>query len=238
ELSRGRAPEAAARLGPVVRPGPRRGHFAVRMLAAPCYVEAAVLAGEGERARSCVAEFAEWAAQGADPQAPAQLARCHALLAGPEESDALYAVALARHELSGGDFEHARTQLLHGKWLRRRRRPGEARGRLRDALVSFERCGARAWAEQARAELRATGEAGAAEPPEGPLSSLTPQQLRIARRVAEGATNREVARHLSVSPRTVDHHLRNVFALLGVRSRVELSRLVARCEQLSPHDGR
>ncbi|WP_240802866.1 helix-turn-helix transcriptional regulator [Streptomyces sp. A1499] len=147
-------------------------------------------------------------------------------------------MALARHELSGGDFEHARTQLLHGKWLRRRRRPGEARGRLRDALVSFERCGARAWAEQARAELRATGEAGAAEPPEGPLSSLTPQQLRIARRVAEGATNREVARHLSVSPRTVDHHLRNVFALLGVRSRVELSRLVARCEQLSPHDGR
>ncbi|WP_245001491.1 helix-turn-helix transcriptional regulator [Streptomyces alfalfae] len=238
ELSRGRAPEAAARLGPVVRPGPRRGHFAVRMLAVPCYVEAAVLAGEGERARSCVAEFAEWAAQGADPQAPAQLARCHALLAGPEESDALYAVALARHELSGGDFEHARTQLLHGKWLRRRRRPGEARGRLRDALISFERCGARAWAEQARAELRATGEAGAAEPPEGPLSSLTPQQLRIARRVAEGATNREVARHLSVSPRTVDHHLRNVFALLGVRSRVELSRLVARCEQLSPHDGR
>ncbi|CAM5684461.1 Helix-turn-helix transcriptional regulator OS=Streptomyces alboniger OX=132473 GN=CP975_01365 PE=4 SV=1 [Streptomyces alboniger] len=227
ELSRGRAPEAAARLGPVVRPGPRRGHFAVRMLAVPCYVEAAVLAGEGERARSCVAEFAEWAAQGADPQAPAQLARCHALLAGPEDSDALYGVALARHELSGGDFENARTQLLYGKWLRRRRRPGEARGRLRDALVSFERCGARAWADQARAELRATGEAGAtggarsAEPP-GRLSCLTPQQLRIARCVAEGATNREVARRLSVSPRTVDHHLRNVFALLGVRSRVEL----------------
>ncbi|WP_447035205.1 LuxR C-terminal-related transcriptional regulator [Streptomyces sp. DSM 118878] len=238
ELSRGRAPEAAARLGPVVRPGPRRGHFAVRMLAVPCYVEAAVLAGEGERARACVAEFAEWAAQGADPQAPAQLARCHALLAGPEESDALYAAALARHELSGGDFENARTQLLYGKSLRRRRRPGEARGRLRDALVSFERCGARAWAEQARAELRATGEAGAAEPPGGRLSCLTPQQLRIARCVAEGATNREVARRLSVSPRTVDHHLRNVFALLGVRSRVELSRLVARCEQLSAHDGR
>ncbi|MGV9884145.1 LuxR C-terminal-related transcriptional regulator [Streptomyces sp. NPDC003006] len=235
DLSRGRAPEAAARLGPVVRPGPRRGHFAVRMLAVPCFVEAAVLAGEGDAAHGCVAEFAGWAAQGADPQAPAQLARCHALLAGPEDSDALYTVALARHERVGGDFESARTQLLYGKWLRRRRRPGEARGRLRDALVSFERCGARAWAEQARAELRATGEALAAGPPGG-LSRLTPQQLRIARCVAEGATNREVARRLSVSPRTVDHHLRNVFALLGVRSRVELSRLVARSERLTTHD--
>ncbi len=205
------------------------------MLAVPCFVEAASLAGEADSARVCVEEFAAWAAQGADPQAPAQLARCHALLAAPEDGDALYRVALARHELVGGDFESARTQLLYGKWLRRRRRPGEARGRLRDALVSFERCGARAWAEQARAELRATGEARAAEPPGG-LSGLTPQQLRIALCVAEGATNREVARRLSVSPRTVDHHLRNVFALLGVRSRVELSRLVARSEQLTAHD--
>ncbi|QEV22031.1 LuxR family transcriptional regulator [Streptomyces alboniger] len=235
DLSRGRAPEAAARLGPVVRPGPRRGHFAVRMLAVPCFVEASFLIGEGEAARDCVAEFAAWAAQGADPQAPAQLARCHALLAGPDECDALYTVALARHALVGGDFESARTQLLYGKWLRRRRRPGEARGLLRDALVSFERCGARAWAGQARAELRATGEARTAEPPGG-LSLLTPQQLRIARCVAEGATNREVARCLSLSPRTVDHHLRNVFALLGVRSRVELSRLVARSEQHTTPD--
>ncbi|WP_234336125.1 helix-turn-helix transcriptional regulator [Streptomyces sp. NRRL S-920] len=235
DLSRGRAPEAAARLGPVVRPGPRRGHFAVRMLAVPCFVEASSLTGEGDAARACVAEFASWAAQGADPQAPAQLARCHALLAGPDECDALYTVALARHALVGGDFESARTQLLYGKWLRRRRRPGEARGLLRDALVSFERCGARAWAGQARAELRATGEARTAEPPGG-LSLLTPQQLRIARCVAEGATNREVARRLSLSPRTVDHHLRNVFALLGVRSRVELSRLVARSEQHTTHD--
>jgi Response regulator containing a CheY-like receiver domain and an HTH DNA-binding domain len=53
--------------------------------------------------------------------------------------------------------------------------------------------------------------------------------------VAEGATNREVALRLSVSPRTVDHHLRNVFATLGVRSRVELSRLVDRAEKTTAH---
>ncbi|GFM96523.1 hypothetical protein Sfulv_13340 [Streptomyces fulvorobeus] len=46
--------------------------------------------------------------------------------------------------------------------------------------------------------------------------------------MAEGATNREVAVRLSVSPRTVDHHLRNVFATLGIRSRTELARVLGR----------
>ncbi|WP_407841157.1 LuxR C-terminal-related transcriptional regulator [Streptomyces sp. DSM 116496] len=231
DLCRGRPFEAAARLGPLTRPGPGRGHFAVRMLALPCFVEAAVQSGASAEAKAAVEEFALWAAQGTDPQAPAQLARCRALIAPPDDSaDALYALALDRHEAVHGDFERARTQLLYGKWLRRRRRPAEAKNRLRDALVTFERCGAPAWAEQTRAELRATGEAPAPAA-EGGLALLTPQQLRIARCVAEGATNREVALSLSVSPRTVDHHLRNVFALLGVRSRTELSRLVDRAER-------
>ncbi|MGV9877607.1 helix-turn-helix domain-containing protein, partial [Streptomyces cellulosae] len=65
----------------------------------------------------------------------------------------------------------------------------------------------------------------------GDLARLTPQQLRIARYVAAGATNREVALSLSVSTRTVDYHLRNVFATLGLRSRVELVRLVEQEEK-------
>ncbi len=231
DLCRGRPFEAAARLGPLTRPGPGRGHFAVRMLALPCFVEAAVQSGAAAEAEAAVEEFALWAAQGTDPQAPAQLARCRALVAPPDDTaDALYALALTRHEAVHGDFERARTQLLYGKWLRRRRRPAEAKNRLRDALVTFEHCGAPAWAEQTRAELRATGDAPAPVPAGG-LALLTPQQLRIARCVAEGATNREVALSLSVSPRTVDHHLRNVFAVLGVRSRTELSRLVDRAER-------
>ncbi|MFE4635919.1 LuxR C-terminal-related transcriptional regulator [Streptomyces sp. NPDC056773] len=231
DLCRGRPFEAAARLGPLTRPGPGRGHFAVRMLALPCFVEAAVQSGASAEAKAAVEEFTLWAAQGTDPQAPAQLARCRALIAPPNDTaDALYSLALDLHETVHGDFERARTQLLYGKWLRRRRRPAEAKNRLRDALVTFERCGAPAWADQTRAELRATGEAPAPAA-EGGLALLTPQQLRIARCVAEGATNREVALALSVSPRTVDHHLRNVFALLGVRSRTELSRLVDRAER-------
>ncbi|WP_308284722.1 LuxR C-terminal-related transcriptional regulator [Streptomyces longispororuber] len=233
DLARGRAPEAASRLGPLVRPGPGRGHFAVRLLAVPDFVEAVVLAGEPGAARTAVTEFTAWAERGHDPQAPAQLARCQALSAtgDPAGADARYAEALARHDRAGGDYERARTAALYGKWLRRSRRPARARALLRDALVAFERCGATVWAAQTAAELRATGEApGQAEPP-GRLAELTPQQLRIARCVAEGDTNREVARRLSVSPRTVDHHLRNVFAQLGVRSRTELARLVDRAER-------
>ncbi|MEV7111905.1 helix-turn-helix transcriptional regulator [Streptomyces anulatus] len=232
DLASGRPGEAAARLAPLVGTGPARGHFAARMLAVPCWVEAAVLGGrlpeESRELQAAVDEFASWAARTADPGAPAQLARCRALLAPDDEADARYAEALAHHGRAGGDFERARTQLLYGQWLRRRRRTREARGPLRDALVAFQRCSARAWADRAAGELRAAGEPAGVrrDAADGPLAALTPQQLRIARCVAEGATNREVALRLSLSPRTVDHHLRNVFAALGIRSRTELARLL------------
>ncbi|MFD8431743.1 MULTISPECIES: helix-turn-helix transcriptional regulator [Streptomyces] len=233
DLGRGRAFDAADRLGLLVLPGPGRGHFAVWRLAVPCFVEAAVLAGREEDAREALTDLAGWAAFGADPQAAAQLARCRALLAPPESADELYRRALARHDEAGGDFERARTALLYGKWLRRRRRPREARGRLGTALAGFERCGAGVWAAQARDELRALGATAHVVRAGTPtrLSRLTPQQLRIARHVAEGATNREVALTLAVSTRTVDYHLRKVFAALGVRSRLELARVVGQAEQ-------
>ncbi|MCL3994497.1 LuxR C-terminal-related transcriptional regulator [Streptomyces lavenduligriseus] len=249
DLGHGRPREAAERLAPLVRPGSGHGHFAVWMLAVPCYVEASALARQPEGAGDAVEDFALWAACDADPQAPAQLLRCRALLAPPEAADALYRQALRRHAEGAGDFERARTELLYGKWLRRRRRLSEARTHLRAALLGFERCGAGPWAQQAAAELRANGVAGvtgatgvpgvdgpAAGVPGDPvrpdgLARLTPQQLRIARGVAQGLTNREVALSLSVSTRTVDYHLRNVFAALGVRSRMELARLVEQAGQ-------
>ncbi|MGA5338185.1 LuxR C-terminal-related transcriptional regulator [Streptomyces griseoincarnatus] len=235
DLGAGRPREAAQRLGPLVRPGARRGHFAVWMLAVPCFVEAAASAGRPQHAEAVVEDFVLWAACGADPQAPSQLLRCRALLAGPDTADELYLRALDRHDDTAGDFERARTELLYGKWLRRRRRLREARARLEEARLGFERCGAPLWAQQAAAELRAGGAAPnaalAASMGAGDLARLTPQQMRIARYVAAGATNREVALSLSVSTRTVDYHLRNVFATLGLRSRVELVRLVEQEEK-------
>ncbi|WP_139216454.1 helix-turn-helix transcriptional regulator, partial [Streptomyces sp. CC77] len=205
------------------------GHCAGRVLAMPCVGEAAARAGRAEAAGAVVEQFAVWASLGADAQAPAQLARCRALLA-PSDAGPWYEEALRRHEVAGGAFERGRTLLLYGKWLRRRRRPREAGTRLREALVEFEECGARSWAEQADSELRAAGSTPRGLRGGAP-AVLTAQQLRIARCVAEGATNREVAVRLSLSPRTVDHHLRNVFAVLGVRSRVDLARLVDRWDR-------
>lgn len=237
DLGRGRPEAAAARLAELLRPG--RGHFAIQPLLMPCFVEAAVPVGRAEEARAATGAFEEWAAFGVDRAATAQLARCRALLAEPgDDADEGYRAALDLHENETGSFERARTQLLYGKWLRRRRRPRQARAVLREALHALERCGAAAWADQCRAELRATGEPGRAarsapDADDGPLASLTPHQRRIAEHIATGATNREVALRLSVSVRTVDHHLRNIFAALGIRSRVELARLVDRPDRRS-----
>ncbi|GAB4001099.1 hypothetical protein GCM10029992_35450 [Glycomyces albus] len=234
DLGRGRPEPAAARLAELLRPG--RGHFAIQPLLMPCFVEAAMPAGRAEEAREATGAFEAWEAFGVDRAAAAQLARCRALLAEAEpddEAEERYRAALDLHADETGTFERARTQLLYGKWLRRRRRPGRARVVLREALHALERCGAAAWADQCRAELRATGEPGRAvhsnpAVEDGVLASLTPHQRRIAEHIATGATNREVALRLSVSVRTVDHHLRNIFAALDIRSRVELARLVDR----------
>ncbi|HEU5128527.1 MAG TPA: helix-turn-helix transcriptional regulator [Glycomyces sp.] len=239
DLGRGRPEAAADRLRGLVRPG--GGHFAVQPLLMPCFIESAALAGRPGEARPVADAFQVWAGFGVDRAAAARLARCRALLAAadtasPDTVDTLYRHAIELHANDIGDYERARTQLRYGNWLRRRRRPRDARAVLREALHGFERCGASAWAAQARAELRATGEApgGAPAGEGGALLALTPHQLRIAVHVATGATNREVAQALSISVRTVDHHLRNIFAALGVRSRVELARLVAASPEHRP----
>jgi DNA-binding NarL/FixJ family response regulator len=111
--------------------------------------------------------------------------------------------------------------LLYGNRLRRSRKPKAAREHLRDAVRIFQSYRADHWIARAQAELRAAGDP-TGEPKDH--SDLTPQQAQIARLVAEGATNREIAARLFLSHRTVEHHLRNIFARLGVRSRVELTR--------------
>jgi DNA-binding NarL/FixJ family response regulator len=111
-----------------------------------------------------------------------------------------------------------------GEHLRRERRRADAREPLRAALREFERLGAAPWAERARAELHATGETFRKRDPTA-LETLTPQEFQVARLVACGGTNRDVAAQLFLSHRTVSYHLHNVYRKLGVSSRTELARV-------------
>ena len=148
------------------------------------------------------------------------LARCRALI---DESGA------ERHyhdSLAGADtlspFDRARTELLYGEWLRRDRRRIDARVHLRSALDDFEQLGVTPWADRARAELRASGETARRRDP-STRDQLTPQELHIAGLAAGGLTNPEIGAQLFLSPRTIDYHLRKVFAKLGIASRAELA---------------
>ncbi|MBR8743967.1 LuxR family transcriptional regulator, partial [Nocardiopsis sp. MG754419] len=225
ELSRGNAADAFFRLRSLVHAGPGHGHPTMRLLTAPHFVEAAVRMGETAWARASLAGYRGWAESVASPSALALAARGDGLLATGDEATDHFGTALALHRACGDDdVEHARTQLLFGAHLRRVRLPGRAREHLYNALETFERFGARLWVRQTRAELRAIGTAERG--PETPSTGeLTAQQQQIARLVAEGATNREVAAHMFISPRTVEHHLRGIFRKLNIRSRVDLARL-------------
>ncbi|MGI5161230.1 AAA family ATPase [Microbispora sp. CA-102843] len=225
DVAANRHADAVNRLRTVARTG---DPLVVRVMATPLLVESAVRTGDMAQARDALVMLDRWADSTRDPDRLALAARCHALLAPPAEAGERFTQALELHRQGACAFETARTRLLYGGMLRRSRRPGAAREHLHGALETFERYGARLWSEHARAELRAAGESVR---PSGSRSEagrlLTAQQFQIATLVAEGATNREVAARLFISPRTVEHHLRNIFARLGVRSRVELARLLS-----------
>ncbi len=120
-------------------------------------------------------------------------------------------------------FDRARTYLVLGARLRRDRRLREAREPLGEAAKLFIRLGATPWLDRTRHLLRLVGGDTVATSAD-PLG-LTGQELQVCQAVAAGATNREVAAALFLSPKTVEHHLTRVYAKLGVRSRSQLSKL-------------
>jgi DNA-binding NarL/FixJ family response regulator len=81
--------------------------------------------------------------------------------------------------------------------------------------------GVEAFAERARRELLATGETVRARGVETP-EELTAQEAQIARLAADGQTNPEIGAELFISARTVEWHLRKIFAKLGISSRRQL----------------
>ncbi|MGW0589956.1 AAA family ATPase [Streptosporangium sp. NPDC002607] len=193
----------------------------IAVLSAADQVEAAVRAGRPERAKEPLARYLAWARHVRQPSPDAIALRCRALVEGDE---AHFAYAVRCHEAAGQPYEQARTRLAYGEWLRRARRRADARSQLRGALEIFDRLGAEPWAERARAELRATGDVPAApRKADDPLSVLTPRERQIVRLAANGASNRDIAAQLFLSPRTVGYHLYKAFPKLGITSRSQLA---------------
>jgi DNA-binding CsgD family transcriptional regulator len=195
------------------------------IVATPGIIDAALRLGRPERAALALDRLAAWAPISRTPLVDGMLARCRAVMtADQQQADDLFAEALGHHDHHVPRYERARTQLAYGERLRRDRRITEARFQLRSALDTFEGVSTPLWAERARGELRATGET-VRKRDLSSLDTLTPQERRVARLVAAGASNKDVAAQLFLSSRTVEYHLGKVFTKLGVASRVELARL-------------
>jgi DNA-binding CsgD family transcriptional regulator len=184
-------------------------------------IEAAVRCGDRAAATAALDAVAPWWQACGTPWSLGLLARGRALLADDEHAEDGYRQSIEHLRQCQVTPQLARSHLLYGEWLRRRRRRRGAREQLRAACELFGTLGLEAFAQRAQAELRAVGE-HAAVPRTGPRDTLTPQEAQIARLAAGGATNQEIATQLFISASTVDYHLRKVFRKLGVIRRAQL----------------
>ena len=222
DIVRARWAEALERFDTMAEQGAGAADPVMGALMLPDKIEAAVRAGRPELARDALRLFEAWATHSGARFAAPRLAGCRALLAEGDEATAHFEAMLALAE-DARPLDLARMRMQYGEHLRRERRRTDARTQFRAALATFEAYRSEPLAERARAELRATGETARKRDP-STIDQLTPQELQIARFVAGGLSNKEVAAQLFLSPRTVDAHLRKVFTKLGITSRTQLAR--------------
>jgi DNA-binding CsgD family transcriptional regulator len=226
-LGLGRPDEAVHSLGPLQRLVLEQGLEEPGTVQwAPDLIESFVQLGRRSEAEAALAIFGEQATRTGRTWALAAAARCRGLLATDNGFDDEFKEALSWHDRTPTPFERARTELAYGERLRRAGLRVKAREQLRAALAAFEGMGVPPWAERARTELRASGEVLRTRD-DRPADELTAQELQVALVVAGGATNREAAARLFLSPKTIEFHLGHIFRKLRLRSRTELARRFA-----------
>ena len=209
------------------------GQTALELGQAGDVIEAGSRCGDRQAATATLEAFSPQALASGTHWGLGWLARGQALLAGDAHAEPQYRLAIEHLQQCRLVPELARSHLLYGEWLRRQRRRRDARDQLRTACQMFDRLGMEAFAERARAELRATGE-HARKRSDQTRNVLTPQEAQIAGLAGEGLSNTEIAARLFISASTVDYHLRKVFRKLGITNRVQLARVFSKPDQARP----
>jgi DNA-binding CsgD family transcriptional regulator len=185
-------------------------------------IEAASRSGAPRHAASALERLMEDTAVAGTDWGLGIAARSRALLTDGDTAESLYREAIERLGRTRLVPELGRAHLLYGEWLRREHRRLDAREQLRTGHELFTDLGVEAFAKRALLELQATGERARKRTAET-RDKLTPQETQIARLVAEGHTNREIAARLFISASTVEYHLRKAFRKLNVESRTQLA---------------
>jgi DNA-binding CsgD family transcriptional regulator len=195
-------------------------------------IEAAAQSGKRDAAIGAHRRLAEQARAAGTNWVVGLEARSRALLSEGGDAEDGYRESIERLGRTRAHLELARSHLLFGEWLRRERRRGEAREQLRTAYQMLHAIGAEAFAERARHELLALGEAVAERAVHsarggtaGAREALTAQEAQVARLARDGLSNPEIAARLFISTRTVQYHLAKVFTKLGISARGQLRRV-------------
>jgi DNA-binding CsgD family transcriptional regulator len=184
-------------------------------------IEAATRSEEPQRAAVALQGLAEITAAAGTDWALGIEARCRALLSEGETAETRYREAIERLSRTRLRVELGRAYLLYGEWLHRQNRRIDAREQLRTAHQIFAAMGADGFADRAGREQRAIGER-VRKRTTGTPAQLTAREAQIARLASDGLSNPEIAAQLFMSPRTVEYHLRKVFAKLAISSRGQL----------------
>jgi ATP/maltotriose-dependent transcriptional regulator MalT len=175
------------------------------------------------------------------PRAWADRAAAHIAL-GDENPQLAAELALRSAEIADGaegPLEAAHSRIVAGRALAQLGDRDRAIAELEKATATFAAAGAVRYRDEAERELRQLGQrvhrrSRPASTPDGEgVESLTQRELEIARLVVDRQTNRQIAEGLFLSPKTVETHIRNIFAKLGADSRVEVARIVERADRLA-----
>jgi DNA-binding CsgD family transcriptional regulator len=189
-------------------------------------IEAAARSGNSDVAVEALRRLAEITSASGTDWALGVEARSRALLSDGDTADRFYLESIERLGRTRMRGELARAHLLYGEWLRRQRRRVDARAQLRIAHDMLDSMGMDGFAERARRELKATGEAARKRTLTMGHEQLTAQEGLVARMARDGLSNPEIAARMFISARTVQYHLRKVFAKLGIESRTQIDRVL------------